>query len=234
MGSKGAVIVLSGGQDSTTCLMQALREYESVHCITFNYGQRHKAEIDVARSITSKLDISSHSIIDVDAINTLSVSSLTRRELKVPTFKSNKGEVPNTFVPGRNIVFLTFASIFAYQIQVDTVITGVSQTDFSGYPDCRENFIKSLNTAVSLGIGKNLIFKTPLMNLSKAETWALADMMGEMEFIRDETLTCYNGIKSSGCGKCDACHLRAKGLEEYLNNKEEIKRSLLKKQASLA
>jgi 7-cyano-7-deazaguanine synthase len=232
--SDRAVVVFSGGQDSTTCLIQALNKYESVHCITFDYGQRHSNEIEVAKRIAEKLNISSHKIIDVNMLNQLAISSLTRENIDVPDYKNHDdGDIPNTFVPGRNILFLTLASIYAYQVQANVVIAGVCETDFSGYPDCRDEFVKALNHAISLGIGKNIKFETPLMWLTKAETWALADSFGMLDFIKDETLTCYNGIKSHGCGKCDACYLRAKGLIEYQCMESKTKKSLQKKQAEM-
>lgn len=231
MKNTSAVVVFSGGQDSTTCLIQAINDYESVHCVTFDYGQRHKLEIDIARQIAQKMPVKSHKVIDIRLLNDLAVSSLTRSNIDVPEYEPHEdGDIPNTFVPGRNIVFLTLASIYAYKVHANTVITGVCETDFSGYPDCRDEFIKALNNAVSLGMNKNMHFKTPLMWLTKAETWALADSMGKLDFISDETLTCYNGVKSHGCGKCDSCHLRNKGLNEYLSNKDEIQKSLHKKQ----
>ncbi|HGJ5878710.1 MAG TPA: 7-cyano-7-deazaguanine synthase QueC, partial [Arsenophonus nasoniae] len=136
-----AVVVFSGGQDSTTCLLQAIKNYNSVSCITFDYGQRHKEEIEIAKSIAKKLNVNSHKILDVNVLNDLAISSLTRNDIDVPSYEEhNDNEVPNTFVPGRNILFLTLASIYAYQIEADTVITGVCETDFSGYPDCRDTF----------------------------------------------------------------------------------------------
>lgn len=230
MKKEKAVIVFSGGQDSTTCLLQALREYQDVHCVTFDYGQRHSQEIEVARCIAQNLGVRSHKFIDVGVMNDLAISSLTRDNIDVPCYKDRKdGDLPSTFVPGRNIVFLTLAAIYAYQVGANVVITGVCETDFSGYPDCRNEFVRALNQAVSLGIGKEMNFITPLMWLNKAETWALADLMGSLDFVNNETLTCYNGIKSTGCGECDACHLRKRGLDEYLNNKEVIKSSLKNK-----
>ncbi|WP_282677556.1 7-cyano-7-deazaguanine synthase QueC [Serratia marcescens] len=232
MSGKTAVVVFSGGQDSTTCLVKALAEYDSVHCLTFDYGQRHSEEIKIAEQLAKKLNVSSHKILDANVINELAISSLTRNEIEVPEHKNADSDgIPSTFVPGRNIVFLTLAAIYAFQVNAEDVITGVCETDFSGYPDCRDVFVKALNHAVSLGIGRDIRFVTPLMSLNKAETWALADNMGCLELIRDETLTCYNGVKSFGCGKCDACFLRSRGFNEYVQNKEEIKKSLQKKQA---
>ncbi|MDN0118514.1 7-cyano-7-deazaguanine synthase QueC [Yersinia frederiksenii] len=227
---KRAVVVFSGGQDSTTCLIQALQQYDEVHCITFDYGQRHRAEIDIARKLAAKLGVKAHKVLDVSMLNELAVSSLTRDSIPVPTYdEDEKDAVPSTFVPGRNILFLTLASIYAYQVQAQTVITGVCETDFSGYPDCRDEFVKALNNAIDLGIGRDIAFSTPLMWLDKAETWALADYYQQLELVRHDTLTCYNGIQGDGCGQCAACHLRAKGLESYLTNKSNVLLSLKQK-----
>ncbi|ATM96866.1 queuosine biosynthesis protein QueC [Yersinia frederiksenii] len=227
---KRAVVVFSGGQDSTTCLIQALQQYDEVHCITFDYGQRHRAEIDIARKLAAKLGVKAHKVLDVSMLNELAVSSLTRDSIPVPTYdEDEKDAVPSTFVPGRNILFLTLASIYAYQVQAQTVITGVCETDFSGYPDCRDEFVKALNNAIDLGIGRDIAFSTPLMWLDKAETWALADYYQQLELVRHDTLTCYNGIQGDGCGQCAACHLRAKGLESYLINKSNVLLSLKQK-----
>lgn len=215
---KRAVVVFSGGQDSTTCLVQALTQYDEVHCVTFDYGQRHRAEIDIARALALKLGARAHKVIDAGLLNSLAASSLTRENIPVPRFDQNSSgdALPSTFVPGRNILFLTLAAIYAYQVDAQAVITGVCETDFSGYPDCRDEFVKALNQAVTLGMARAIQFITPLMWLNKAQTWALADYYHQLPLVRDETLTCYNGIKGSGCGACAACHLRAKGLEEYL------------------
>ncbi|WJV55073.1 7-cyano-7-deazaguanine synthase QueC [Pectobacteriaceae bacterium CE90] len=212
---KSAVVVFSGGQDSTTCLIQALKQYDEVHCVTFDYGQRHRAEIEVAKTLAQQLGTRSHKVLDVGLLNELAISSLTRDNIPVPEFEADLQGLPSTFVPGRNILFLTLASIYAYQVGAETVITGVCETDFSGYPDCRDEFVKALNQAIALGLAKDIRFVTPLMWLNKAETWALADYYHQLDTVRNNTLTCYNGIKGEGCGHCAACHLRAKGLEEY-------------------
>ncbi|CDG20125.1 7-cyano-7-deazaguanine synthase [Xenorhabdus poinarii G6] len=220
---KRAVVVFSGGQDSTTCLIQALRQYDEVHCVTFDYGQHHRAEIDVACRISKELGATAHKVLDVTLLNELAISSLTRDNIPIPDFsESEKSGLPSTFVPGRNILFLTLAAIYAYQVEAEAVITGVCETDFSGYPDCRDEFVKALNKAVSLGIARDLRFETPLMWLNKAETWALADYYQKLDFVRNQTLTCYNGIQGDGCGECAACHLRAKGLKHYLDNTQSI------------
>ncbi|MGL4984980.1 MAG: 7-cyano-7-deazaguanine synthase QueC, partial [Plesiomonas sp.] len=192
-----AVVVFSGGQDSTTCLIQALSIYDEVHCITFDYGQRHRAEIDIARQLATELGVTAHKVMDVTLLNELAISSLTRDNIPVPT-ECTDG-VPNTFVPGRNILFLTLASIYAYQIGAKNVITGVCETDFSGYPDCRDEFVRALNHAITLGMGREVQFDTPLMWLNKAETWALADHYGRLSWVRKNTLTCYNAIAGDGC-----------------------------------
>ena len=228
--NRKAVIVFSGGQDSTTCLLHALPRFEEIHCITFDYGQRHRAEIETALALSRQLGITAHTVLDASILNALTVSSLTRNDIPVPdTNQSEAKGLPNTFVPGRNILFLTLASIYAYQVQAHTVITGVCETDFSGYPDCRDEFVKSLNHAIKSGMDYNVQIETPLMSLNKAETWALADHYNQWDLIREHTLTCYNGIIGNGCGNCAACDLRAKGLQYFLENKQTVRDSLNKK-----
>ncbi|MEH0832192.1 7-cyano-7-deazaguanine synthase QueC [Pectobacterium cacticida] len=226
---KRAVVVFSGGQDSTTCLVQALQHYDDVHCITFDYGQRHRAEIDVARELSVTLGATAHKVLNVGLLNELATSSLTRDSIPVPDYDANSQGIPNTFVPGRNILFLTLAAIYAYQVGAEAVITGVCETDFSGYPDCRDEFVKALNQAIVLGIARNIRFETPLMWLNKAETWALADYYQQLDTVRFHTLTCYNGIKGEGCGQCAACHLRANGLAQYQNDPAAVMASLKQK-----
>ena len=220
---KKTVVVFSGGQDSTTCLIQALEQYDEVHGITFNYEQLHKEEIEVAQRVSQLLGATAHKVLDVSLLNELAISSLTRDNIPVPDFKqSEQSDIPSTFVPGRNILFLTLAAIYAYQIGAESVITGVCETDFSGYPDCRDEFVKALNHAVNLGIARDIQFITPLMWLDKAQTWALADYYGKLDFVRHNTLTCYNGIQGDGCGQCAACHLRERGLHGYLQDKNAV------------
>ncbi|WP_429115291.1 7-cyano-7-deazaguanine synthase QueC [Aeromonas veronii] len=225
---KKAVVVFSGGQDSTTCLVQTLAQYDEVHAITFDYGQRHREEIDTARRLGSALGIAAHKVMDVTLLNELAVSALTRDDIPVSCELQDNG-LPNTFVPGRNILFLTLASIYAYQVGAEAVITGVCETDFSGYPDCRDEFVKALNQAVSLGLDRGIRFETPLMWLDKAETWALADHYGHLDTVRQQTLTCYNGIAGDGCGTCPACELRSRGLNNYLADKAGIMARLFEK-----
>ncbi|ATA18991.1 preQ(0) biosynthesis protein QueC [Gibbsiella quercinecans] len=231
---KRAVVVFSGGQDSTTCLIQALQHYDEVHCITFDYGQRHRAEIEVAQRLAHRLGAKAHKVLDVNLLNELAISSLTRDNIPVPAYGSEQPDaLPSTFVPGRNILFLTLAAIYAYQVEAEAVITGVCETDFSGYPDCRDAFVKALNHAVVLGIARDIRFETPLMWLNKAETWALADYYHQLALVRQETLTCYNGIQGDGCGECAACNLRANGLRQYQENQAAVLASL-KQKAGLA
>lgn len=226
---KRSVVVFSGGQDSTTCLIQALKLYDEVHCVTFDYGQRHHEEISVAQKLSQQLGVRAHKLLDVRLLNELAVSSLTRDNIPIPAHDADASGLPNTFVPGRNILFLVLASIYAYQVEAEAIISGVCETDFSGYPDCRDEFVKKLNKAIKLGMACEARFETPLMWLNKAETWALADYWQQLSLVRHQTLTCYNGIIGDGCGECAACHLRNKGLTEYQKDKEAIIASMLAK-----
>ncbi|MFD1801582.1 7-cyano-7-deazaguanine synthase QueC [Mixta tenebrionis] len=226
---KRAVVVFSGGQDSTTCLIQALAQYDEVHCVTFDYGQRHRQEIEVARKLAVQLGARAHKVLDVTLLNELAISSLTRDNIPVPSFDAEAGGLPSTFVPGRNILFLTLAAVYAYQVAAEAVITGVCETDFSGYPDCRDEFVKALNHAVELGMARPVRFETPLMWLNKAETWALADYWQQLPLVRQQTLTCYNGIQGDGCGECAACHLRANGLKNYQDDAAAVMQSMKRK-----
>lgn len=225
-----AVVVFSGGQDSTTCLIQALSHYDEVHCITFDYGQRHKLEVEIAQHIAEDLGVTAHKVMDVSLLGELAISSLTRDSIPVSHELQANG-LPNSFVPGRNILFLTLAGIYAYQIGAETVITGVCETDFSGYPDCRDEFVRSLNQSLVLGMARQFTIATPLMWLNKAETWALADQYGKLDYVREQTLTCYNGIVGDGCGDCPSCDLRRAGLDDYLQHKATVMAALEAKQA---
>jgi 7-cyano-7-deazaguanine synthase len=220
-----ALVVFSGGQDSTTCLIQALTEYDEVHGITFDYGQRHRQEIDVAKALATQLNLVSHKVLDTTLLNELAISALTRDAIPVSHELMNNG-LPNTFVPGRNILFLTLAGVYAYQLGCDAIITGVCETDFSGYPDCRNEFVKSMEHTLTLGMDKPLKIITPLMWLNKAETWALADKYQQLDLIKQQTLTCYNGIIGDGCGDCPSCLLRQRGLDDYLQNQQQVMSSL--------
>jgi len=212
-----AVVVFSGGQDSTTCLLWALTQYEEVYTVTFDYGQRHIEEIKCAEEIAKELNVP-FKVLDMTLINQLSANALTRSDIEVKEGKD--GELPSTFVPGRNHLFLSFAAVYAQSIGARHIITGVCETDFSGYPDCRDVFVKALNVSINLAMDTSLEFHTPLMWLDKAETWKLADELNGLDFVRERTLTCYEGIRGDGCGECPSCVLRKNGLNAYLAEKQ--------------
>lgn len=212
-----AVVVFSGGQDSTTCLLWALTQYEEVFTVTFDYGQRHIEEITCAEEIAHDLNVP-FKVLDMTLINQLSANALTRSDIAVTD--ATDGKLPSTFVPGRNHLFLSFAAVYAQSIGARDIITGVCETDFSGYPDCRDVFVKALNVSINLAMDTSLQFQTPLMWLDKAQTWKLADDLGALEFVRTRTLTCYEGIRGDGCGTCPSCVLRQNGLATYLEEKQ--------------
>ena len=210
-----ALVVFSGGQDSATCLLWAMKRYKEVIAVSFDYGQRHKAELDCAKEITEQFGIEWH-VMDMSLLNQLAPNSLTRTDIKVDENAPQEG-TPNSVVDGRNMLFLTFAAVFAKQRGITDLITGVSQSDFSGYPDCRDVFIKSLNATLNLAMDYTFCIETPLMWIDKADTWKLAEDLNGLELVRNKTLTCYNGIKGEGCGHCPSCKLRRQGYEEFIN-----------------
>ncbi len=214
---KGALVLFSGGQDSTTCLYWALRHFTRVEALCFTYGQRHIQEVDMAQSIAQKLQVPFH-LRDVSVLATLSKNSLTDATISMDDTVPETGHI-NTFVPGRNMIFLTFAAVLASSLGMTDIVTGVSQTDFSGYPDCRDTFIRSLNATLHLAMEEPFVIHTPLMWLDKAQTWQLADELNAFEMVRNETLTCYNGIKGNGCGTCPSCKLRNDGLQRFFERK---------------
>ena len=170
---------------------------------------------EIARKAEVEFDV-----MDVSFIGQLGHNSLTDTTMVMDQEKP-ADSVPNTFVPGRNLFFLSIAAVYARERGINHLVTGVSQTDFSGYPDCRDAFIKSLNVTLNLAMDEQFVIHTPLMWIDKAETWALADELGVLELIRTETLTCYNGVQGDGCGHCPACTLRREGLEKYLKSKNQ-------------
>jgi 7-cyano-7-deazaguanine synthase len=208
-----ALVVLSGGQDSTTCLYWALSRFNprAVHALTFDYGQRHRIELDCAVKIAARAGVP-HTTLKIDTFSQLGGNALTDQDVAVSSELDPKTELPNTFVPGRNLIFLTYAAAFAYNMGISELVTGVAQTDYSGYPDCRQETIDALAKAISLGMDTEFTIYTPLMELSKAETVQLAAKMGALEAMAD-THTCYNGQRPP-CGECPACILRAKGFQE--------------------
>lgn len=214
---KQAVVVFSGGQDSTTCLFWAKKRYDEVIALSFDYGQRHKKELECAKAICDEAGVEQH-VLSVPLLNELAPNSLTRNDIKVDTEPAVDAP-PNSLVEGRNMLFLTYAAIFAKVRGISDIITGVSQSDFSGYPDCRDVFIKSLNVTLNLAMDFQFDIITPLMWLDKADTWALSDELGVFELVKEKTLTCYNGVMGDGCGDCPSCKLRKAGLIEYENRK---------------
>lgn len=217
MNNNAAVVLFSGGQDSTTCLFWAMKRYEKVYALGFRYGQKHEKEVEIAEKIARNAGIEYH-VIDASFISSLASNSLTCHDMKMDE-QQPEGGVPNTFVPGRNMFFLSIAAVFARERGVNVLVTGVSQTDFSGYPDCRDSFIKSMNVTLNMAMDYQFRIETPLMWIDKTQTWALADELGVFDLVRNETLTCYNGVIGDGCGHCPSCKLRRHGLEEYLKTK---------------
>ncbi|MCP9610791.1 7-cyano-7-deazaguanine synthase QueC [Coprobacter tertius] len=216
---KKALVCFSGGQDSTTCLYWALAHFDEVYAVSFVYGQKHSLEVEMAHKIADKAGVP-FEVLDVSLMAQMTDNSLTNPAVVMDEEKPDN-TYPNTFVPGRNMVFLTFAAIIAFQKGIQNLVTGVSQADFSGYPDCRDTFIRSLNVSLNLAMDYPFTIHTPLMWLDKEAVWALSDELGVFDLVRYETLTCYNGIPGDGCGRCPACKLRRKGLENYLSTKKK-------------
>jgi 7-cyano-7-deazaguanine synthase len=228
----GALVLFSGGQDSTACLAWALQRYPRVETIGFDYGQRHRIEMTVRLRALIRLKeilpalsepLGADHVLDLSVLGEISDCSLTRETI----IAMNDRGLPNTFVPGRNLLFLTLASALAYRRGLNVIVGGMCETDFSGYPDCRDDTIKAMQVAISLGMGQRFTFETPLMWLNKAATWALAQTIGGqalVDLIINETHTCYEGVRDSlhtwgyGCGKCPACALRKRGYQEWTNS----------------
>jgi len=209
--SERALVVLSGGQDSTTCLYWAIDRYgrDNVEAVTFDYGQRHRIELDCARDVSKSAGIR-QTELSIDTFDQLGGNALTDSNIDVA--EGEDGELPSTFVPGRNLIFLTFAAAHAWQRGIANLVTGVAQTDYSGYPDCRQETIDSLSNTLKLGMDRTFVIHTPLMNLSKKETVLQAEKLGAIDAMA-LTHTCYEGERPP-CGKCPACVLRAKGFAE--------------------
>lgn len=211
-----ALVVFSGGQDSTTCLFQAMQQYgaENVQAITFAYGQRHGIELERAASIAQELGIR-QTVLDLSLITAITHNALTDAQAAIETDAQG---MPNTFVDGRNALFLLYAAIYAKSQNIRDIFIGVCETDFSGYPDCRQIFVQSMNVTLNLAMAYDFRLHTPLMYLTKKETWALADELGVLDYIRTRTHTCYLGV-DGGCHECPSCILRERGLAEYLAEK---------------
>lgn len=213
-----AIVVFSGGQDSTTCLIDAILRYDGVKAVSFDYGQRNHKELNVAKKIAEDFGVE-HIIVDMN-LNGVTTNAMTDHNMEIKV-----DELPNTFVAGRNQLFLTYASIIAYENDARTVITGVSDTESSGYPDCSREFIDSFQKTISLALGQTMKVETPLMDLNKSEVWAKADGLGYLEYVWENTITCYNGEMKQGCGDCPSCKLRNKALENYIVTQERYNKA---------
>lgn len=213
-----AVVVLSGGQDSATALALAVKKHSpgNVAALTVDYGQNHALELKYARALSRRFAIAHHKTVKMPFMGELAQSSLL-----TPGAKITKGDVcPSTVVEGRNAFFFLAAAVWAKSLGAHEVWTGVSEADFSGYPDCREVFIRAQQRAVSLALDYSIKIVTPFMHSTKADEWRIADELGIFEIVQDETLTCYRGVPGAGCGRCPACRLRSRGLKEYLRSKK--------------
>lgn len=210
-----AVVVLSGGQDSAICLKLACNKYgaEHVAAITFNYGQRHAIETKYAKKLARRFGVTRHKIVKLDFYKNLTTNALLDPSIAIG--KEKGATCPTTVVEGRNAFFLLSAGVWAKSLGATEIYTGVSQADYSGYPDCRAEFIRAQQRMMRLAMLWPFTIVTPFMKMTKAEEWALADKLGILELIEKETVTCYRGIPGKGCGACPACKLRAKGLAEY-------------------
>ena len=230
MHHRNALVLFSGGQDSTTCLALALSRYERVETIAFDYGQRHAVELQARLRVLAEIKaqfpqwaprLGEDHLLDLAVLGQVSETSLTRDT----AFAMEQTGLPNTFVPGRNLLFLTLAAALAYRRGLEVIVTGVCETDYSGYPDCRDDSMKAMQLALSLGMDKRFLIETPLMWIDKAETWQLAHQLGGqalVDLIVEHTHTCYLGDRSHrqdwgyGCGTCPACDLRAKGFARFV------------------
>jgi len=226
---QGALVLFSGGQDSATCLAWALSRFSRVETVGFSYGQRHAVELDSRATLIAGMlrlrpewsaKLGENHTLDIPTLGEISETALTRHT----KIEMDEGGLPNTFVPGRNLVFLTFAAALAYRRGITHIVGGMCETDFSGYPDCRDETIKALNVALNLGMARPFELHTPLMWRDKAETWALAEELGGegmVDLIVEHSHTCYLGERGArhdwgyGCGECPACSLRAKGWAAY-------------------
>ena len=221
-----AVVVLSGGQDSALCLALAVKKYgpREVVAITFAYGQRHSVETKYARHLARHFGVAAHKVVELGFYKDITASALldpsqkiSRAKRPLSTSTSSLDLIPpNTVVEGRNAFFLMAAAVWAKSLGATDVYTGVSQADYSGYPDCRAVFIRAAEKAIRLALDWPVRIVTPFMRKTKADEWALAAKLGVFDLIANGTVTCYNGIPGKGCGKCPACKLRNRGLKEYL------------------
>lgn len=230
MNDRGALVLFSGGQDSATCLAWALDRFEHVETVGFDYGQRHRVELECREAFRAAVievrpewagRLGPDHMLDLSVLGQVSETALTR----AAEIALREDGLPNTFVPGRNLLFFTFAATLAYRRHLRHLIGGMCETDYSGYPDCRDDTLKSLQVTLNLGMGSNCVLHTPLMWINKAETWTMAEKLGGallVDLIRDATHTCYIGDRVTkfdwgyGCGSCPACELRGKGWESFV------------------
>ena len=210
-----AVVVLSGGQDSATCLALAVKKHgaDRVAAITFEYGQRHSLETKYAKRLAKRFGIVLHKVVKMDFYRHLTSNALMSKD--APIEKKKGASCPTTVVEGRNAFFLLAAAVWAKEIGATEIYTGVSEADYSGYPDCRAAFIRSQQKTIRLALEWPVKIVTPFMHMSKSDEWALAERLGILNVIENETLTCYNGIPGAGCRKCPACKLRNRGYSEF-------------------
>jgi 7-cyano-7-deazaguanine synthase len=215
-----AVVVLSGGQDSAICLALACKKYgqENIAAITFSYGQRHSIETKYASRLAKRFSIAKHKIMKLDFFSSITSSALL--DNSSPITKKKGSSCPTSVVEGRNAFFLLAAGVWAKELGAKEIWTGVSQTDFSGYPDCRKAFISAQQKAMRLAMEWPFSIKTPFMNISKKDEWEIADNLGILDLVQNETVTCYHGIPGRGCKKCPACKLRNQALDEYLETRK--------------
>jgi 7-cyano-7-deazaguanine synthase len=233
-GKNGALVLFSGGQDSATCLAWALDRYETVETLGFDYGQRHRVELECRGGFRAAIAsgfpdwgkrLGDDHLIDLSVLGAISDTAMTR-DIQIEAAANG---LPNTFVPGRNLMFMTIAAAIAYRRGLKVLVGGMCETDFSGYPDCRDDTMKALQVALNLGMDSRFALETPLMWLDKADTWRLAQQLGGdalVELIRVDTHTCYVGERSElhtwgfGCGECPACRLRKRGYEAFLSGEQ--------------
>jgi len=229
MSSDAALVLFSGGQDSATCLAWALDRFDRVETIGFDYGQRHRIELDIRPEFLARLRtifpvwasrLGNDHVIDLKSLGAISDTALTTGA----AIALADGGLPNTFVPGRNLLFLTYAGAVAYRRDLKHLVTGVCETDYSGYPDCRDDTIKAFQVALNLGTERRFVIDTPLMWIDKARTWSLAEKLGGAELVEliiEHSHTCYQGDREHrhvwgyGCGGCPACDLRARGYTAW-------------------
>lgn len=219
-----AVVVLSGGQDSAICLAIAVKKHgrENVSAITFKYGQRHRVEVKYARTLAKHFGIAAHNVVELGFYSHLTCSALMDSSRRIERKKG--ASCPSTVVEGRNAIFLMAASVWAKSLGAVEVYTGVSEVDYSGYPDCRGEFVRAQQKAARLALDYPIKIITPLLKMTKADEWALADKLGVFDLIANSTVTCYNGIPASGCGRCPACKLRNAGLKSFLARSKKKKK----------